>query len=38
MDRKIRLMNMAEVEQTLSMTDVLRLVEQAFMERGKGRA
>ena len=38
MDRKIRLLNMAEVKQTLSMTDVLRLVEQAFMERGKGRA
>ncbi len=38
MDRKIRLMNMAEVEQTLSMTRVLQLVEQAFMERGMGRA
>jgi len=38
MDRKIRLMTMAEVEQTLSMPRVLQLVEQAFMERGKGRA
>ncbi|MFC2008874.1 alanine dehydrogenase [Chloroflexota bacterium] len=38
MDRKVRLINMAEVEQTLSMTEVLKLVEQAFMERGKGRA
>lgn len=37
MDRKIRLINMAEVEQTLSMPEVLKLVEQAFMERGKGR-
>jgi alanine dehydrogenase len=38
MDRKIRLISLAEVEQTLSMTEVLKLVEQAFMERGKGRA
>ena len=37
MDRKLRLINMAEIEQTLSMPDVLKLVEQAFLERGKGQ-
>jgi len=38
MDRKLRLIIMAEVEQTLTMSEVLKLVEQAFKERGEGRA
>ena len=33
MKRKLRILNMKEVEQTLSMTDALRLVEQAFVEK-----
>ena len=38
MGGKLRLINQGEVEQTLSMTEVLKLVEQAFLERGNGRA
>ncbi len=38
MKRKIRLLSMDEVSKTLTMGDVLRLVEQAFDERGNGRA
>ena len=37
MDRMIRLLNIAQVEQVLSMSDVLRLVEQALLERANGR-
>ena len=37
MDRTIRLMNIEEVEQTLTMTEVLKLVERAFLERGRKR-
>jgi len=37
MDRGIRLLNIGEVEKLLSMPEVLKLVEQAFLERGKGR-
>ena len=38
MGGNLRLINQGEVEQTLSMTEVLKLVEQAFLERGNGRA
>ncbi len=37
MEKKLRLLNMAEVERTLSMSDVLGLVEKAFEERGRKR-
>lgn len=38
MDRAIRLITMEEIEGILRMPEVLKLVEQAFMERGRGRA
>ena len=34
MKEKLRLLNMREVEQTLSMSDALGLVEKAFEEKG----
>ena len=37
MGRKLRVLNMREIEQTLSMSDVLGLVEKAFAERGQKR-
>lgn len=37
MKEKLRVLNMKEVEQTLSMTDALRLVEQAFVEKSLNR-
>ena len=37
MDRKIRLLTMADVQEILTMKDALDLVELAFTERGHGR-
>jgi len=37
MGKKVRLLNIKEVEQTLPMSDVLGLVEKAFEQRGRKR-
>lgn len=37
MESKLRILNIREVEQILSMPDVIRLVEKAFGERGRNK-
>jgi alanine dehydrogenase len=37
MEKKLRILNRREIEQILSMPEVIRLVEKAFAERGRNQ-